>query len=177
MNIKLAASPDGGSGAEGIMYEINAIRDVIITSLDFHSATGASSNVDVEVYTKPGSFLGFEGDASAWQLVHRDTISTNSRNTPTPLNGFDTSVFVQGGTTQSFYLYTPNKIMYLQPTNLADGDLAYSDGNVQLFAGAGVAQAKFPSSASSIVSPRVFRGSIRCVERSFPAKITTLCQS
>jgi len=159
-DIKLAASPDGGSGAEGIMFEVNAVRDVIITSLDFHCATGVSSNVDVEVYSKPGSFDGFEGDVTAWQLIHQDTILTNRRNTPTPLNGFDTSIFVRGGTTQSFYLYTPNKIMYLKPTNLASGELAYNDGNVQLFAGVGVTEVKFPSTSSNIVSPRVFRGSI-----------------
>jgi len=60
----------------GCMFDLVAHEDIIIDSLDvkIHS----TGNQGIQVYKKPGSYLGYETDNFAWTLLGEDTVYVNS---------------------------------------------------------------------------------------------------
>jgi hypothetical protein len=64
----LETTMEGGNGQSGNMVDCVAINDVEILGIS-HIHTNTLDMVDVEVYTKIGTYRGSERDESAWTLV------------------------------------------------------------------------------------------------------------
>lgn len=151
----LVGSTSGGSGAISAMFQVKAIRDVLVRSIAFHASKAATAQV--QIFTRAGPYRGYEGNESAWTLIYDKVIAMNDRNIPTKIVAFDRNIFITAGATQSFYVFTPNKLMYA--TGTTEGALFSSDSAMELYEGLGMIS-KFSSNPSDIYSPRVFRGSI-----------------
>ena len=150
---------DGGSGTFGTMFYVKALSDVVVTSFDIYTS-GMFQDL-VLVYTRPGKYPGHEHSDDGWTLVY-DNSSVNllGRNDPTELGIFDTSVIVTAGSFQSFYIYSPRKVMYEQGSTV---EALYSyDKNLQFYEGIGVSSnPQFSGDSSNLYAPRVFKGAIR----------------
>jgi hypothetical protein len=85
------------------LFDIKAKTDLIIYGLDINLATSTSQSI--LVYTKSGSFSGYEYDESAWDLVLNSTIVGSGADNPTSvlMEGWN-PVIVPNGEKQSFYI-------------------------------------------------------------------------
>ena len=147
----------GNRGAVGTMFYVRALRDVIVTSFDFYAS---AINTDlVQVYSRPGMYTGFELSLDGWRLLYENpSLSQLGQNEPTSLGDFNIGVPIPAGTFQSFFIYTPNKLMYKAGTT--EGSMFARDDNMEFYEGVGVT-AFFSGSPADIYSPRVAKGAIR----------------
>ena len=130
-NVILEAHPEGKSGAPGVMFDLTASRDVIVRSFGFY--TDAIRNDVVEVYTRPGSYSGYEGDEAGWILIHSKSVDQMGRNVLTELGDFDTDVTIKEGATQAFFITSNYYLMYDKGT--AEGHVLNSDGSLSIYEG------------------------------------------
>ena len=130
-NVILEAHPEGKSGAPGVMFDLTASRDVIVRSFGFY--TDAIRNDVIEVYTRPGSYSGYEGDEAGWILIHSKSVDQMGRNVLTELGDFDTDVTIKEGATQAFFITSNYYLMYDKGT--AEGQVLNSDGSLSIYEG------------------------------------------
>eukprot|EP00804_Cyclotella_cryptica_P000220 CCRYP_016193-RA/>CCRYP_016193-RA protein AED:0.08 eAED:0.08 QI:176/1/1/1/0.93/0.81/16/2046/995 len=183
-SISLTTHNAGNGGAPGVMFYLKARRDVLVSSLNLF--TGAQQTNIIDVYTRAGTYNGHELDPDGWTLVYTRNIQQFGRNTITELGGFDKSVEVKGGTTQSFFIYTGtgNYVMYdtgalffpgfvhdfvpcicfdmciaCNPGNV-EGQLFSSDASLEFYEGVGITSLFSGVYADEVYSPRVFKGEI-----------------
>ena len=112
---------NNSNNAGGIMLTLKAAgestsstartsRDPIcVTKLDVFGKKDADG-VQVRVYTKVGSYIGFEEDDSVWQIVYNRQISTE-KGVATQLE-FDQPVCITPGDEYSFYIYSKKGLMF-----------------------------------------------------------------
>lgn len=155
-NVTFTASESGTKGAVGIMFSVKALRDVVVTSFNFYVGK-AAQDAAIQVYTRRGTYNGFEFLETGWELVNDKIMDTNTRVVLTQLDGFATHVSIPAGGIQSFFLYTPNKLMYEVGTT--GGALFSADNALELYEGIGKTT-KFEGSATDIAPSRIFRGEI-----------------
>jgi hypothetical protein len=149
----LATLFDGGNGQSGNMFDINALETVTIDSFDIHLVAGTTD--DIEVYFKPGTFVGSEGDASAWTLLATAAgITSAGDNTPTPL-GLSLGQTIAAGDTGAFYVTTTLGGTMAYTNGTTQGAIFASDANIEFLEGDGVV---YPFAGN--FSPRVFNGNI-----------------
>ena len=161
-DLRLTTADTGGSkGSYAYIFSIRPLRDVTITSFDIYTRTAMEDQL-VEVYTRVGTYSGYELAQDGWELVFNDSsIELKGGSTPTFLEGID--VYVPADTVQSFYIYVPNKIRYTKEGTFGDGRVYRSDDVLEVHEGVGVRNDKFGSGIYSedVMSPRAFTGSIR----------------
>ncbi len=100
----------------GIMFDITATEDIMISRLDIdlfwvNDYSGDNFSTDVEIYTKSGTYVGFEQLIGSW-TKHMDTTTVQppyfddpSTLGLTPLNSDVLSpIIVPGGTTLSIFI-------------------------------------------------------------------------
>ena len=121
----------GGNGQAGNMIQIQASQDIIVTSFDIH--TYSNLNVHVYIYSKPGTFVGFEHDMSAWTEICDTRV--DGQGSPNPTNipaDAVTAVRVEAGETHSFYItLTDSSIRY------TNGIITTDDGVIRFFRSSG----------------------------------------
>ena len=133
-SLSLETTDVAAKGATGAMFAVKALRDVDITSLDFF---GAVDNINlVQVYTRPGPYTGHERARDGWDLVFdNSSVDIQGRFDPTFLGSFSTQVQIKSGEFQSFYIYSPSKVMYRGGTT--EGALFSSNDAIEFFEGIG----------------------------------------
>lgn len=157
-NIAYFGAESGNKGSEGIMFSIKARRDVVITSFDVYGVFKGTSLF--QVYTKTGSWQGQEAAPSNWTLSYNNTLEQEGRYTLISLGDFANGVLIPAGQVQSFYLYTPTKLIY----DVGDGSSPHSSNDaLELYEGAGVTGGLFAGgdALQNVVPLRVFTGTIR----------------
>jgi subtilisin-like proprotein convertase family protein len=143
----------GGNGQSGNMFDIMAINDLTVDSFDISFDSGVTD--DVEIYTKTGTWVGFDADPAAWTLLTTVTgVTSAGDNVPTPLN-LNLGVDVLAGETVAFYvtLTTTTAINYTNGTVV--GALFASDANMEFYEGSGN-----PYPFAGTFAPRIFNGNI-----------------
>lgn len=136
-DLSLETTPVAAKGAAGAMFDIKALRDISITSLDFF---GASTNVNlVQVYTRSGTYKGNEGSSNGWELVFdNSSVDIKGRFEPTPLGSFTRDVHIPADSFQSFFIYSPSKVMYRGGTSdTSEGALHASNDAIEFYEGIG----------------------------------------
>lgn len=95
----LTTSLDHNNSSQGIFLDISAKdKDIIVTAIDFFAT---NSDGDYQIYTKRGSYIGFEADATPWTAGPIRSIS----NPDTELNNYSTTnVIIRAGQTVGFLL-------------------------------------------------------------------------
>ena len=127
----------GGNGQAGNMFDIVATTAVTVTGFDVH--IGATTAETVEIYTKAGSHVGFETNASAWTLIATVNVTGQGAGNPTPLPANVIAVPIAAGQSQSFYvtLSTGTDIDYTNGTSV--GNVLASDASITVLEGVGKA--------------------------------------
>jgi hypothetical protein len=103
------------NGQRGCMFNITASQDITVICFDANLYAGTTA--DYEIYYRPGTYVGSENNAAAWNLVGTTTALTSAgsnvpTNIPIPVN-----VFIPAGQTYGFYV-----------TNTFGGGTSYTDG-------------------------------------------------
>jgi hypothetical protein len=147
----------GAKGAQGSMFEVRVTRSIAVSSLDFFS--GNSNTEQVQVYTRPGSYIGHEMSETGWTLVYEKDVNLRGRDSLTELGAFETDVTIEAGNVQSFFIWTAGIVMYDGGTR--EGDLHSSNDAVNFYQGIGITSKFSGSYANEVYSPRVFKGVIR----------------
>ena len=129
---------------------VNLVDDLTITGFDLNLDLGT---FNVEIYSKTGSYLGFETDASAWSLIDSGSITSSGTD---QASFFDVSDFLLNGfSSTSLYitLSDATDMNYLNGTNA--GAVYVDNGDIQILEGVGVSYA-----FDRIFNPRVWSGNI-----------------
>jgi len=144
----------GGNGQAGNMFDIVTTKTIDITNLDIH--TVSTSTVNVEVWIKSGSYLGYEADQDAWTKVASVAVQGQGiRNrTPLPLDAFEEPIRVIASQRQAFYvtLTTPD-IRYTADGAVGQAYAHADSDDIKFFVGAGLKYA-----FGEAYSPRVWNG-------------------
>ncbi|MCS6990603.1 MAG: GEVED domain-containing protein [Chitinophagales bacterium] len=101
----------GSNIANGNMFEVTAKSDLYITGFDV--VMSQFYTTDIEIYYKPGTFMGSEYNSSAWTLLGVAPNVTGKGvglATPIPLS---LHLFVPAGQTIAFYITCTNPYAYL----------------------------------------------------------------
>jgi hypothetical protein len=151
---ELLTTFDFSLGSKGNMFTVKALRDISVTSLVLNSvARGAGS---VKVYTRNGSYRGYELSNKGWTLVHSNSTVTHSgRGQPTEIGAFKSTVTIKSGVTQSFFVTSSIGLAYNAGTE--EGALLKKDGAVIIYEGVGTTD----EFSGSVLSPRTFGGVLR----------------
>ncbi len=141
------------NGQDGNMFEITALKTVIITSFD-GNLTPPGDNY--RIYYKTGTYTGFEANPGAWTLVGTaNNVVSNGTDVATPIP-IPVNVTIPAGQTYSFYITTDgtgNGVEYTDGT--AEHAVYVSDANIQILEGLGV---QYPFGTT--FSPRVWNGTV-----------------
>ncbi|MBL7895628.1 MAG: T9SS type A sorting domain-containing protein [Bacteroidia bacterium] len=141
-----------GNGQSGNMFDITALNNIEVNGFDMHlSATGVST---IEVWYRPGTFVGFESSNVGWTQALTTTVTSAGPGMLTNIPGSFT-VNVPAGQTYAFYVTTNGGpgVSYTNGTAVgnvyaSNADLQFKEGN-----GGGYFAVTF--------TPRVFNGVIR----------------
>ena len=141
-------------GSSGNMFSIKALRDISVTSFVLNSV--ARGVGEVKVYTRVGSYSGYEQSSEGWTLIHSNsTVTHKGRGQPTEIGSFNSALPIYNGVTQSFFVTSSIGLAYQAGTE--EGAPFVNDGSVIIYQGAGTT-GEF---TGSIHSPRVFGGVLR----------------
>ncbi|TPV59827.1 PEP-CTERM sorting domain-containing protein [Aestuariibacter sp. GS-14] len=138
------------NGQAGNMFDVvNLIGDVTVTGLDLNLDNGTHT---IEVYTKSGSYSGFETTSGAWSLIGSSAVVSSGANVAT---FFDVADFVLSGfTTTALYITANNTVMnYTNGTSV--GSVYADNGELQILQGVGKGYL-----FDSTFSPRIWNGTI-----------------
>jgi hypothetical protein len=159
----VATSLAGGNGQNGTMFNIVNISasPIVVTGFDQSWFTTGSS--DMEIYTKTGTWSGFEANAAAWTLVgsaaavaHPVTLTY----VPVPIA---VAVPIGAGATQAFYITTTligtgNTVAYTTGVNHI-GMVIGTDGTLNVLGGPGKAY-PFGASFGLPTAGRIWNGRV-----------------
>ena len=114
------------------MFELKAERDVTVKSFSFY--TDAARTGLIEVYTRVGTYQGNELSSAGWSRIYsNNNTQQNGRDVLTSLGNFNTVVTIPKGSRQSFYIWTPNYIMY--DGGSVEGAVLSQDASLVLYQG------------------------------------------
>jgi hypothetical protein len=146
----------GGNAFAGNMFDLTTLANgITITGIDVN-LTATTEVYDISVFTRVGSYVGFEGNAAAW--TPRGTVSVTSAGSdvPTFVNIADFSLAASTG--YGFYVTVTNY------GSLINGEMRYTNGansygNADLLLQTGIGLAN-PDFSGLIFSPRTWNGTI-----------------
>ncbi len=144
-DIALATPTNSTSTSKGHMFDVLADTDIVINGFDIIP----ESQGKFQVYTKLGTYEGFENTAASWTLI--DSFSLNASSTPVPLK---LNSKIDKGTIRAFYIHSPNSA-FSQSKSEFDNQLISANTDLRVFAGKSV-NLKFGSNTAS----RYFAGQI-----------------
>ena len=126
---------DNESSSLGLVFEIQALRDLEITSLS--TFTESESKIWSEVWIRKGRYEGnMKGVGDGWERVYFKKSQQYGSSAPLDIV-FDRQVFVPEGQIMSLYLISPGKFLSEQGSKV-EGDVIAEDSSLKLYAGAAV---------------------------------------
>ena len=155
-SVQLVSPADGQNVQCGNMFDVYAKLKITIQNLAIHTYT-AQVQEQVSVYTKFGTFVGYEGTAQAYFWILQGTYSIESRGfgSYTPLGDAFEPLVLQAGETWGFYitLHSENMV-YSMGTDV--GSIFIQDAGLTIHEGIGLA---YPF--GKMYMPRKWNGVIR----------------
>ena len=157
---KVATTLRGGVKQAGVMFDVHVPSEAEggppegLTVIGFEASTSLTDTVCFEVYSKNGTYEGFELAAqtnangtwfsNTWDSLGASTVAGQGAGLPTniPIGALD-PVFVEAGGTRAFYItMTEPEMRYTEPVyGEKTGDLfsGSPDGHIELLVGLAVA--------------------------------------
>lgn len=146
------------NGSGGVFMDFTAgAAAIAVTGFDAYFGT-AGSPISVEVYTRPGSYVGFDNNATGWTL-HETVNTTSAGNTTLAPLGLTTSISIGAGQTVAIYLHslTSGQGMRYNGTG-STAQTTWSDANLSVFSDrARTGNVPF---GGTLFTPRTFAGNI-----------------
>ena len=143
----LATPTPGGNSQHGSMFDVVNVAATSISIGSFDQCFHAAGSSNVYVYTKTGTWSGFENTPAAWTLVGGPVVTTHGTAPtldpiPLPIN-----VTIPQGATQAFYITTDtlSSIEYTSGIGVQVGAIIASNSDLQVLGGIGKA---YPFAAS-----------------------------
>ena len=149
---------DNRFGNAGNMFVLKNIGNHPITITRFAVNTMSEGSPTVNVYSKPGSYIGYEYIASAWTLLHSesDIVPMGSGN-PTWLSPLTTTITMQPRSNHSFFIHLSTGINY--QNGAQEGLLYASDQHIEFYEGCAIGGLFI----GHRFWPRIFSGAIEYV--------------
>lgn len=125
----------GGNSHAGIMYDIVADKPLSISAIQF--ASDITSAGIVEIYTKGGTHVGFEGSSTAWGLVVSAPYEAGPASVAKAPVVFPSALLVSPGESRAFYIrQTVGSLSY----SIGDGvgTTEADDGTLRILEGTGI---------------------------------------
>jgi len=153
----LTTTYDGVYTATGIMFNIKATSNPITIKGMNINTRKSHVQTRILIYTKEGSYKGFEKNETAWQLYMNNTVLSNGIGNPTYISS---DIFepmpIPKDEMYSFYITSTNgaNIRY---SSYSNSHSAFSNDVLTLYTGAAKHGHGF---MGAYISPRVFNGAI-----------------
>lgn len=114
------------------MFSMTPNRGIMLKSMHVRSIFKGIGRVTV--YTKPGTYKGYEVDDRAWTIVYNNfnDLKGPEEDTRLDLNN-DRGVFIEAFQLTSFFIYTGSRVMCW--TGMGAGDVMAQDFVVELYQG------------------------------------------
>jgi hypothetical protein len=150
---------DEVSSSLGLMFEVQALRDLAITSLS--TFTASEREIWSEVWIRQGRYQGNTAGAAGWDRVYFKKSQHYGDSAPLDIV-FDNQVFIPEGQIMSFYLVSPGKFLSDRASNV-EGVIA-EDNSLRLYTGAAIDYGRWEDGCSDdrecIFPARTFNGAI-----------------
>jgi len=160
-NKEITTTFSSGNGGYGAMFDIECkseTGDLVISSMDFHTDL-VGVDINVKIFTKSGSYVGYGHQSEAWSIVADTTVKGEGyyKRTVVPPETFE-DVVILNGNVQAFYITIdkPN-LRYSNAESVGDVWVQSEEENeivIKVGAGLGGGLASF----SSLFEPRVMNG-------------------
>ncbi|MEM1449285.1 MAG: hypothetical protein AAGI22_09220 [Planctomycetota bacterium] len=153
----LFARDNAGGMGWATYFDVSAQQVTSIAALEINTASQPGTNGGIEVWTRSGTYSGFEAAAAGWTLAATDDggVVSAGVDQPTPVTLSSAIVLPGGGATTGF------AIVYLglfpAYTNGSPTNQQFTDGNVTIDLGS---VSDNPFAGGSVFEPRIFNGSL-----------------
>jgi hypothetical protein len=129
----------------GTMFTVKTFDDAINLLTMEIAANPIDTNMDVEIYTKPGDFQGAENDPTQWQKVVDTTVAPASegRGTLIPPEDFMNFTMHPNELHSFFVSLKTSDLRYKRADNIETGQQFVSDGYLSVNAGIGLSNYGF----------------------------------
>jgi hypothetical protein len=143
---------DWGSEGDGQFLDLTATNAISILSFDIYSLADTGDDVEISIYSRPGSYMGFEGSSAGWTLVFNDSRSGNADTDPDTF-ALPAPLAIAGGDTVGILMVAVVDGLQWQD----GGDDTFNDANLTIFSDLGSSDSAF---SGNNTSGRVFAGSV-----------------
>ena len=151
----LSAPWFANSGQAGVMFDIRALHPLEINSFQ-HNLDLGTWDIEIYAHTAPGSYVGDEGDPSAWTLIHSESGFVGAGiNTQGGLSVLAASYHINVGDIQGFYVTCTNGAGMNYQIGSGVGNVSAADGNAEILEGHGMC---YPFSC--LFGPRRYSGAV-----------------
>jgi hypothetical protein len=152
------APANNGSG--GVFMDLTPTTLVHVTSFEAPFSGTVGTDVDVEVWTRPGTYVGFDGSADGWTLTQTVTATRAGTTVNAPIV-LDTPIALEAGQTTGVYLQAVTAGGGLRYTGTAGSppQTTWSNDDLTLFSD--VARVSAVAFAGTRFAPRTFSGIVR----------------
>jgi hypothetical protein len=153
------ATPFSSNGSWfGVFFDMVVNNEIEVTEIVLHVAS--TESVDVRIYSKAGTHVGFERQSNQWQLVADTTVVGQGRSSGTPVR-LAIPVPANAGDTRAFFTSTNIPTLFLIGTQR--GDVIVSNGDLQILEGTvhGCGPTNSFTCGADIHHPRVFNGIVK----------------
>ena len=142
----------GGNQFAGNMFDVTAIggEDILIEGFDINIDPGTAT---ISVYTRPGTYVGFENSSAGWTLMGSEVVTSAGENMPTFLD--IGGLTIPAGEVYGFYVTVTD--YPATSMNYTNGDFVYTDDYLQINTGVGKAN---PDFTGSTFASRSWNGTI-----------------
>ena len=123
------------SGQGGNMFDVVALKDVMIHSMNIHIVEGTQN---LELYVRDGTYEGSEQNPTHWNLIASTSIEGMGVGIPTevPTNTFS-PVEIYAGMTKAWYVTIQNPEMRYSSGSGTAGNIFAHNGDLQILEGVG----------------------------------------
>lgn len=145
---------NGASFSKGNMFDIKALHDAMLMTIDINLQTTAPA--DVQVYYKNGTFVGSETNAADWTIIASQfAVPSSGIGNPTRIP-IDIYQPVLAGNTYGIYIVITSANNLASTSGTSVGALYKTDGILEIYEGKNV-NGVFGAN----IGPRVWNGTIR----------------
>eukprot|EP01084_Bolivina_argentea_P299063 515483_1 len=124
-------------GEKGQMFDLKNIRSFPLRIERFDIQTEDHGKYNITIYTKCGSYKGYEYNATSWTLIHQEIIYGAGQGHATQLTTLQKTVNIPAEATQSFFFHV--KYGYLMEVKgTKEGSLYVADENLAFYEGADI---------------------------------------
>jgi M6 family metalloprotease-like protein len=151
---RLSTTFEGGSGQNGVMFDILPHQDLKITGFDVHIFDVGP--IGVEIFTKKGHVVGSENTCDNWTLIGRMDVEGQGMNVPTKILLESTEdMTMKADERRSFYISIINGTGLRYTPGNGTNNIVVSNDHLSIFEGIGVS-----SFCGRTFSNRIWNGAL-----------------